>query len=80
MVCLPPHPLLFLKKDLFINLFLAVLGLCCCTWIFSSYGGQGLLFASVCELLIMTVFLAAELCVQSSVVVALGLSSCNSLA
>ena len=60
MVCLPPTLSLFLKKIYLLLLFLAVLGLCCCTWMFSSYGDQGLLFISVCELLIVLVFLVAE--------------------
>ena len=33
----------FSKKDLFICLFMAVLGLHCCTWAFSSCSKQGLL-------------------------------------
>ena len=41
----------FLKSFLF-DWFLAVLGLCCCTWVFSSCGEQRLLFPAVCRLLI----------------------------
>ena len=63
------------------NKFLAVVGLCCCTWAFSSCGEQGLLFVVVSGLLIAVVSLVAEaraLGVQASVVVALRLSSCGS--
>ena len=35
------------KLNEFIYLFLAALGLCCCTWAFSSCGEQGLLFLVV---------------------------------
>ena len=45
---------------LFIYLFLAALGLCCCTWAFSSYVQQGLLFVVVCGLLIAVASLVAE--------------------
>ena len=41
-------------------LFLAVLGLCCCTWAFSSCGEWGLLFIAVCGLLIVVASLVAE--------------------
>ena len=37
---------------LFIYLFMAELGLCCCTWAFSSCGERGLLFLTVSGLLI----------------------------
>ena len=51
----------FLKEHLFSYLFiLAVLGLCCCTWAFSSFGEQGLLFVAVYGLLIAVVSLVAE--------------------
>ena len=40
------------KIYLFIILFLAALGLCCCTRAFSSCSEQGLLFVAVCGLLI----------------------------
>ena len=43
---------LFLKFIYFIYLFLAVLGLCCCAWAFSSCGEWGLLFVVVRGLLI----------------------------
>ena len=44
----------------FIYLFLAVLGLCCCAWAFSSGGERGLLFVVVCGLLIAVAPLVAE--------------------
>ena len=50
----------FLKFIYFIYLFLAVLGLCCCTRAFSSCGEQGLLSVAVCGLLIVVVSLVAE--------------------
>ena len=49
----------FFLIDLFI-LFLAALGLRCCTWAFSSCGEQGLLFIVVCGLLIAVASLAVE--------------------
>ena len=49
----------FLNK--FIYLFiLAVFGLHCCTWVFSSCGELGLLFVAVHGLLIAVASLAAE--------------------
>ena len=45
--------------NLFI-LFLAALGLCCCTWVFSSCGERGLLFIVVRGLLIVVASLVAE--------------------
>ena len=48
---------LFLK---FIYLFLAALGLHCCTWAFSSCGEQVLLFVVVRRLLIVVASLVAE--------------------
>ena len=48
------------KKFLFIYLFLAELGLCCCAWAFSSCGERGLLFVTVCGLLIAVASLVAE--------------------
>ena len=42
------------------NLFLAALGLRCCTWAFSSCGERGLLFAAVHGLLIAVASLVAE--------------------
>ena len=41
-------------------LFLAVLGLHCCAWAFSSCGERGLLFVAVCRVLIVTASLVAE--------------------
>ena len=41
-------------------LFLAVLGLHCCAWAFSSWGEQGLLFVAVHGLLIAVASLAVE--------------------
>ena len=43
---------LFPHLILFIYLFLAALDLRCCTWAFSSYGEQGVLFVAVHGLLI----------------------------
>ena len=51
--------LAFVEFFLFIYLFWAVLGLCCCTRAFSSCGEQGLLFVVVCRLLIMVASLVA---------------------
>ena len=51
---------LFLKFIYFIYLFLAVLGLRCCTWAFSSCGERGLLFVAVCRLLTAVASLVAE--------------------
>ena len=51
----------FLKKiNLFIYLFLAVLGLHCCARAFSSCGEQGLFFVAVCGLLILMTSLVVE--------------------
>ena len=44
----------------FYYLFLAVLGLCCCTWAFFNCGEQGLLFIVMQGLLIVVAFLVAE--------------------
>ena len=44
----------------FFYIFLAVLGLCCCTWAFSSCGKRGLLFVAVCGLLTAVASLVAE--------------------
>ena len=41
-------------------IFLAVLGLCCCTRAFSSCGERGLLFVAVRGLLIVAASLVAE--------------------
>ena len=64
------------------NEFMAVLGLHCCTWAFSSCGEQGLLFVVVCRLLIAVASLvgARALGAWASVVVARGLSSCGARA
>ena len=47
-------------KKVFIYLFLAALGLCCCMRAFSSCGEQGLLFVAVRGLIIAVVSLVAE--------------------
>ena len=54
--------MLSFKKNLFVlfNLFLAVLGLCCCMWAFTSCGEQGLLFVAVRGLLTAVVSLVVE--------------------
>ena len=44
----------------FIYLFLATLGLRCCTWAFTSRSERGLLFVAVCELLIVVASLVVE--------------------
>ena len=48
------------RIPLFIYLFLAVLGLRCCAWAFSSCSEQGLLFVAVRGLLIAVASLVAE--------------------
>ena len=50
----------FFLIDLFICLFLAALGLCCCAWAFSSCSEQGLLFIAVRGLLIAVASLVVE--------------------
>ena len=45
---------------LYFYLFLAALGLCCCTWAFSSCGERGLLFIAVRGLLIAVTSLVVE--------------------
>ena len=50
----------FFLINLFIYLFLAVLGLCCCAQAFSSCGKRGLLFVAVRGLLIVVASLVAE--------------------
>ena len=71
----------FLKKFyLFIYLFLAALGLCCCAWAFSSCGELGLLCVAVHGASRCSGFSrcgAQALGVRTSVVVARGLSSCG---
>ena len=74
---------------MFIYLFLAVLGLHCCTWSFSSCGEQELLFVAVCGFLITVASLIVEHGLQArglqqlqhvgSVVVAHGLQSTGSV-
>ena len=68
---------LFFFVNLFIYLFLAVLGLHCCTWAFSSCGERGLLFVTVRGLLIAMASLVVEhglyMGAHASVVVARGL-------
>ena len=62
---------------------MAALGLCCCSWAFSSYGERGLLFLAVRGLLIKVAFLcygASALGTWASVLAARGLSSCGSRA
>ena len=51
--------IVFIYLFLFIY-FLAVLGLCCCVWAFSSCGERWLLFDAVCGLLIAVASLVAE--------------------
>ena len=70
------------KKLLLLFLFLAALGLHCCTQAFSSWGERGLLFVAVHRLLIAVASRcgARALGVRVSVVVARGLSSCGSWA
>ena len=45
---------------MYLFLFLAVLGICCCAQAFSSCGEQGLLFGAVCGLLTAMASLIAE--------------------
>ena len=78
---------LFLNKFIyFIYLFLAALGLCCCTRAFSSCSERGLLFVAVHVLLIAVDSLIFSCCrawalgARASVVVAHGLSSCGAWA
>ena len=61
---------------------MAVLGLGCCTWAFSSCSERGLLFVAVCGLLIAVASRcrAWALGAWASVVVAHGLSGCGSRA
>ena len=69
------HDCHFLKKIIYLFLFLAALGLRCCAWAFFSCGEWGLLFVVVHRLLIEVASLAAEHRLQ-----ACGLSSCGSQA
>ena len=50
----------FFKKNYLFKKFLAVLGLRCCTWAFSSCGEWGLLFVVVHGLLIAVASFVAE--------------------
>ena len=52
--------LFFIFITLFIYLFMAVLGPCCCARAFSSCGEQEPLFVAVCGLLIAVASLVAE--------------------
>ena len=74
-------PILYIAFCLnkFIYIFLAVLGLCCCTQAFSSCGEQGLLFVSVHGHLIAiaSLVMSQALGMRASVVVARGFSSCG---
>ena len=65
----------FFLINLFIYLFLAVLGLRCCTQASSSCGEQGLLFVAVCGLLIARLLLLRSMGSRRT-----GLSSCGSRA
>ena len=82
----PCGQFLSLPLSFFINLFilfLAALGLPCCTRAFSSCGERGLLFVAVRGLLIAVASLccgAQALGTQASVVVARRLRSCGSWA
>ena len=51
---------IYYKFIYFINLYLAVLGLCHCVRAFSSCGEQGLLFIAVHRLLVAVASLVAE--------------------
>ena len=64
-LCSPPHNqhnflVFFFVFFFLIYLFLAVLGLRCCVWAFSSCGERGLLFIVVRGLLIAGASLVAE--------------------
>ena len=52
--------LFFFKINLFIYLFVAELGLCCCARAFSSCGELELLFVAVCRFLVAVASLVAE--------------------
>ena len=70
----------FFLIKLFIHLFLAAFGLCCCLWASSSCGEWGLLFIAVRGLLITVDSLccgAPALGARAAVGVARGLSSCG---
>ena len=52
--------LFFLKINLFILLFLAALGLCCCAWAFPSCSERGLFFIAVRGLFVVVASLDVE--------------------
>ena len=64
--------LVFKKKFFY---FLAVLGLCCCGWAFSSFSKRGLLFIAVLRLLIAVTSL-----VEQGALGVQGFNSCSTLA
>ena len=71
------------KLNIFIYLFLALLGLHCFAWAFSSCGEPGLFFVVVCGLLIVVASLVLEHRLQgeqASAVVAHSLGSCGTRA
>ena len=80
--CIKEEIVVLFFKFIFINLFLAVFGLCCCTGAFSSCGEWGLLFVAECGLLMVVASHcgAQALGMWASVVVACRLSSCGSQA
>ena len=45
---------------MYLFIYLAALGLCCCAWAFSSCGERGLLFVAVRGLLVAVASLVAE--------------------
>ena len=53
-------PYLWLSLLFFLSLFLAMLGLCCYVWAFSSCGEWGLFFTAVHRLLIVVASLVVE--------------------
>ena len=58
--CIECFIYLFIKINSFIYLFLAALGLCCCTQAFSSCGERRLFFVAVRGLLIVVASLVAS--------------------
>ena len=52
--------MIFFNKFIYFILFLAALGLRCCTWAFSSCSERGLLFVAVRGLLIVVASLVVE--------------------
>ena len=63
-ICLLPGPTMLLAVGFFFNrfiyLFLAALGLCCCSWAFSSCGEWGLIFSVVHRLLMVVASLVEK--------------------